>query len=106
MNLDSLQLSYHGGGGGSEEFAVLVVSGLGWITGPFLRAGAGARRFRTGSGPGGLGGAGSRSGRDGEAPVGLGARVGAGGGERMPQYINHHSTPSYIQTTHSYQRLN
>lgn len=80
---------------------MLVVSGLGRITGPFLKAGAGAGCFR------GLGGAGFRSRSDDEAPLGLGARFGAGGGEQMPDYINHHATLSHIQTIHySYQKLN
>lgn len=81
--LGSVQLSYRGGRGGSEEFAVLLVSGLGRITGLFLRAGAGAACFRAGSGPGGLGGAGFSSGGSSEAPVGLGARFGAGGKEQI-----------------------
>lgn len=63
---------------------MLPVSGLGGITGLFLRAGAGATCFRAGSGPGGLGGAGFRSRSNGEAPVGLGARFGAGGEEQIP----------------------
>lgn len=97
--MGSAQLSYRGGRGGSEEFAVLLVSGLGRITGLFLRAGAGATCFSAGSGPGGLGGAGFRSGGNGEAPVGLGARFGAGGKEQIPD-----STLIFNQTTHSYQR--
>lgn len=88
----SFTLEGRGGRGGSEElgFAVLVVSGLVWITGPFLRAGAGA-----GAGGGvaglrleglgavggavvvGLGWTGFGSGGVGEAPLGLGARFGA-----------------------------
>lgn len=87
-------LDGRGGSGGSEEFgfAVLVVSGLVWIAGPFLRAGAGAGDgaggFRPGAGPEGLGavagaaavglgGTGFGSAGFGEAPDGLGARLGA-----------------------------
>ncbi len=69
--------SYRGGRGGSEELgiAVLVVSGLVWITGPFLTAGAGGGvgGFTPGVGPDALG----------AAAVGLGARFGAGGEEKM-----------------------
>lgn len=81
MTLDWLHLSYLGGRGGSEEFVVLVGSGLGWITGPFLRAAAGGFRFRVG--PGGLDGTRFMSGGDGEAPLGFGARFGAEGRQRI-----------------------
>lgn len=57
----------------------MVVSGLGWITGPFLRAGAGAACFTLGTGPGGLAGVGLESERDAAAPVCLVARFGARG---------------------------
>lgn len=131
------RLSYRGGRGGSEEFgfAVLVVSGLVGIAGPFLSAGAGAgagvgagagARAEVGAaagagagagvvagvgagvgglagtgavGPDGLGvvagaaaglvGTGFGSGGVGEVTVGLGARLGAGGGKQMSNYIIH-----------------
>lgn len=57
----------------------MVGSGLGWITGPFLRAGAGAACFTIGTGPCGLGGVGLESERDVAAPVCLVARFGARG---------------------------
>lgn len=79
---------------------MLVVSGLVWITGPFLKAGAGVGvgGLRPGVGTGaspegfgavagaaaaGLDGTGFRSGGVGDVPVGLGARFGAGVGEQM-----------------------
>lgn len=81
-------LSYRGGRGGSEEFGfvVLAVSGLVWTTGPFLKAGAGARLGGlAGAGPeglgaaAGLGGTGFGSRGVDETPEGLGARFGAAG---------------------------
>lgn len=57
----------------------MVVSGLGWITGPFLRAGAGAACFTLRTGPSGLAGAGLESERDAAASVCLVARFGARG---------------------------
>lgn len=85
----SFALEGLGGRGGSEEF-VFVVSGLFWVTGPLLRAGAGVvvGGLRPTAGPegfgavagaaaAGLGGTGFGSGAVGDVAVGLGARFGA-----------------------------
>lgn len=75
----SFTLEGRGGRGGSEEFwFAAVVSGLVWITGPFLRAGAGAEGLGAVAAAAGLDGTtGLGSGGAGEAPEGLGARLGA-----------------------------
>lgn len=77
-----LDFPYRGGRGGSEEFAELIASGLGWLSEPFLSAGAGA--FRRGPGPGGFSAAELRSS---EPPGGLGVRFGAGCEDKAPDTI-------------------
>lgn len=68
-----LDFPYRGGRGGSEEFAVLIASGLCWLSEPFLSARAGA--LRCGAGPRGFSAAELMSS---EPPGGLGVRFGAG----------------------------
>lgn len=74
----------------------MVVSGLGWITGPFLRAGAGAACFTLGTGPDVL--TGLESERDAAAPVFLVARFGA---RRWRAHTRRHLSPFQMIMTFS-----